>query len=166
MTDKVWFKIGEAAQQVGATPKELRYWEKVIPDLQPRRSKGNLRYYHQEEVPRLLCIRQWLAEGFTVSDCRELLSGVPAALAKAQVQRGVAEIHLSGPPRLQVVIRALRALHARLGVLPGQAPPAEVQAPDPERPVPAPKRVRKPKPDTSALGRMWSEARLPLDWEE
>ena len=46
MSDKKWFKIGEAAHMVGVGPKDLRYWEDVIPDIKPRRSKGNLRYYH------------------------------------------------------------------------------------------------------------------------
>ena len=52
MTERLWFKIGETAERIGATPKELRYWERVIPELKPRRSKGNLRYYHVDEFPR------------------------------------------------------------------------------------------------------------------
>ncbi len=71
--ERLWFKIGEAASMVGVTPKELRYWEQVIPELRPRRSKGNLRYYHADELPRLKQIRGWLAEGLTVADCRQLL---------------------------------------------------------------------------------------------
>ena len=51
MSERLWFKIGETAARIGATPKELRYWEKVIPELRPRRSKGNLRYYHVDEFP-------------------------------------------------------------------------------------------------------------------
>jgi DNA-binding transcriptional MerR regulator len=74
MTERLWYKIGEASRRIGVTPKELRYWEKVIPELKPRRSQGNLRYYHIEEFPRLERIRRWLAEGFTVADCRELLN--------------------------------------------------------------------------------------------
>ena len=57
MTERLWFKIGETAERIGATPKELRYWERVIPELKPRRSKGNLRYYHVDEFPRLQKIR-------------------------------------------------------------------------------------------------------------
>ena len=73
MTNRLWFKIGEAARIVGVTAKDLRYWEQVIPELKPRRSKGNLRYYHADELPRLKQIRGWLAEGLTVADCRQLL---------------------------------------------------------------------------------------------
>lgn len=71
--ERLWLKIGEAARRVGVNPKELRYWEQLIPEIQPRRSKGNLRYYHVDELARLFQIRTWLAEGLTVADCRELM---------------------------------------------------------------------------------------------
>ena len=71
--ERVWMKIGEAARRIGVTPKDLRYWETIIPEIQPRRSRGNLRYYHVDELERLARIRAWLQEGLTVGDCRELL---------------------------------------------------------------------------------------------
>ena len=71
--ERIWMKIGEAAQKLGVNPKELRYWEHVIPEIQPRRSQGNLRYYHVDELERLQQIRNWLQEGLTVADCRQLL---------------------------------------------------------------------------------------------
>jgi len=71
--ERLWLKIGETAARLGVKPKELRYWETVIPEIQPRRSKGNLRYYHVDELDRLVKIRNWLQEGLTVGDCRELL---------------------------------------------------------------------------------------------
>ena len=71
--ERLWFKIGEASALIGASPKELRYWEDRIPEIRPRRSQGKLRYYHREELPRLLQIKAWLAEGLTANDCRQLL---------------------------------------------------------------------------------------------
>ena len=71
--ERVWMKIGEAARRVGVSPKDLRYWEMIIPEIQPRRSRGNLRYYHVDELGRLLRIHGWLQEGLTVGDCRQLL---------------------------------------------------------------------------------------------
>jgi DNA-binding transcriptional MerR regulator len=71
--ERLWLKIGETASRLGVKPKVLRYWEKVIPEIQARRSKGNLRYYHVDELDRLAKIRNWLEEGLTVADCRELL---------------------------------------------------------------------------------------------
>jgi len=71
--ERLWLKIGETALRLGVKPKVLRYWEQVIPEIQARRSKGNLRYYHVDELDRLAKIRNWLEEGLTVADCRELL---------------------------------------------------------------------------------------------
>ncbi len=71
--ERLWFKIGEASALVGASPKELRYWEDRIPEIRPRRSQGKLRYYHRDELPRLMQIKAWLAEGLTVADCRQLM---------------------------------------------------------------------------------------------
>jgi len=71
--ERLWLKIGETAARLGVKPKELRYWEAVIPEIKPRRSKGNLRYYHVDELERLARIRDWLREGLTVADCRELM---------------------------------------------------------------------------------------------
>jgi len=73
MSERLWFKIGEAAEIIGVSPRELRYWEKVISELRPRRSVGNLRYYHKDDLPKLLAIAAWVKQGFTVADCGELL---------------------------------------------------------------------------------------------
>ncbi len=138
-SERLWFKIGEAARQIGATPKELRYWEKVLPELQPRRSKGNLRYYHLEELARLQRIRQWLTEGFTVLDCRELLQGILLGPVQDQTRPGSPELRSPAPKCIPAVLKALRALHARLGFPPGEAMPAETVAEVP----PPPARTRK-----------------------
>lgn len=127
MSDRKWFKIGEAATQVGVTPKELRYWEDVIPEIKARRSKGNLRYYHADELPRLRRIKAWLAEGLTVADCRELL--LHGHLAQ-RLDLGLEPDEAPAPPPqrpkptiprllrtssdLQPAIRALRSLLERL----------------------------------------------------
>ncbi len=71
--ERLWFKIGEASHLVGASPKEMRYWEDRIPEIRPRRSQGKLRYYHRDDLPRLVQIKAWLLEGLTVSDCRQLM---------------------------------------------------------------------------------------------
>ena len=134
MTERKWFKIGEAAARVGVGPKELRYWEEVIPDLKPRRSKGNLRYYHLDDLPRLHRIRGWLAEGLTVADCAELLTHGHLV---QRLDLGLAPEDLPAPPMrrpkptiprllrtssdLQPILKALRALHERLSAPPRKA---------------------------------------------
>jgi DNA-binding transcriptional MerR regulator len=75
MSDKLWFKIGEAAAEVGASSHEIRYWEKKIPEIRPRRSSGNIRYYHRDDLPRLAAVRRWTESGFSAADCRAMLLG-------------------------------------------------------------------------------------------
>ena len=131
MTDRKWFKIGETAQQIGVSPKELRYWEEVIPEIKARRSKGNLRYYHLDELPRLKRIKAWLSEGLTVADCRELM--IHGHLAQ-RLDLGLDPDEAPAPPPrkpqpsiprllrassdLQPAIRALRGLLDRLSTPP------------------------------------------------
>lgn len=159
---KRWFKIGEAAERLGVSPKDLRYWESVIPEIRPRRSKGNLRYYHADELPRLTRIRDWVREGLSAVDCRGLLLTGQAAPA---LDLGLSPEDLAPAPKsrrpapgvkvasdLQPAILALRELLARLGGAPAPAPASGGSDPDTgsgERtPLakPAPKRVPKPKP--------------------
>jgi DNA-binding transcriptional MerR regulator len=127
VTDRKWFKIGEAAQLVGVGPKDLRYWEDVISDIKPRRSKGNLRYYHVDELPRLKRIKAWLAEGLTVADCAELLAHghlvqrldlglTPEELPAAPAQKPKPSIPrlLRTSSDLQPILKSVRALHEHL----------------------------------------------------
>jgi len=80
MQERIWFKIGEAAKSAGVSAKELRYWEKVIPELRPKRSIGNQRHYHRDDLPKLSLIAFWVKSGLPVADCKELLAtGGPEA---------------------------------------------------------------------------------------
>ncbi len=164
MTAKVWLKIGEAASLLGVSPKELRYWESVIPEIRPRRSKGNLRYYHREELPRLAHIRDWLGEGLTVADCQQLLlTGQLRRGLGLDLQAPAPEPEAKGriaPPSLEQARRALAELLERLNARPGPLPrkrrrreqPAGVEAPPVPEPPPDPRPPRprrKPQPEPS-----------------
>jgi DNA-binding transcriptional MerR regulator len=139
MTERLWFKIGEAAERIGVTPKELRYWERVIPELSPRRSKGNLRYYHVDEFTRLAKIRDWLSEGLTVSDCRQLLLtghlARPLLMVEWEEQPPIeTKRKPSGTKKavpsqsdLEPVIKAMKALVKRLSRPPVDSDPANAE---------------------------------------
>ncbi len=116
MSDKKWFKIGEAAALVGVVPKDLRYWEDVIPDIKPRRSKGNLRYYHVDELPRLKRIKAWL--GVQRLDLGLEADELPAA--PAQKPKTAFPRLLRTSTDLQPVIKSVRALYERLSAPPGR----------------------------------------------
>ena len=116
---------------VGVGPKDLRYWEDVISDIKPRRSKGNLRYYHADELPRLKRIKGWLAEGLTVADCAELLAHghlvqrLDLGLAPEDLPAAPAQKTKSAFPRLlrtstdlQPIVKSVRALYERLSAAP------------------------------------------------
>jgi DNA-binding transcriptional MerR regulator len=123
--ERLWLKIGETALRIGVKPKELRYWERVIPEIQARRSKGNLRYYHVDELERLARIRDWLQEGLTVADCRELL--LTGHLARS-LNLGLGDLTVAprkrtarpartAAPRRPAVARVAAALRKLLGQL-------------------------------------------------
>jgi DNA-binding transcriptional MerR regulator len=122
--EKRWFKIGECAERLGVSPKELRYWETIVPDIKPRRSQGNLRYYHLDQFPTLTQIRDWLREGLTVADCRQLLRtgslerpldlGLEEAdLAPARPKERIPRV-IRASQDLKPILKALKALHQRL----------------------------------------------------
>lgn len=123
--ERLWLKIGETASRLGVKPKVLRYWEKVIPEIQARRSKGNLRYYHVDELDRLAKIRNWLEEGLTVADCRELLltgqlaRGLDLGLGemRAAPRRKAAGRARPQTPRRPDVAKVTAALRKLLGQL-------------------------------------------------
>ena len=116
---------------IGVGPKDLRYWEDVIPDIKPRRSKGNLRYYHVDELPRLKRIKNWLTEGLTVADCAELLAHGHLV---QRLDLGLEADELPAPPAqklkspfprllrtssdLQPILKSVRALYERLSEKP------------------------------------------------
>jgi len=125
--ERLWMKIGETASRIGVKPKELRYWEQVIPEIQARRSKGNLRYYHVDELERLVKIRNWLREGLTVADCRELLltgqlaRGLDLGLGTlpAPARRPPPRKAKAAAPRRPAVAKVAAALRKLLGQLNG-----------------------------------------------
>lgn len=129
--ERLWFKIGEASALVGASPKELRYWEERIPEIRPRRSVGKLRYYHRDELPRLIQIKAWLLEGLTVADCRQLL------------------LHGHLTPRLDLGLDP-EELPEPLGPKGRKAPRAAAFLPPAPNPAPAPGPAR-PLPDLTPV---------------
>ncbi len=180
MSARIWFKIGEVAEKIGVTPKELRYWEQVIPELRPRRSQGNLRYYHAEDLPRLENIRKWLSQGFTVSDCRDMLKGIALQprMLDDETEISPEDTGLVG------VLAQLRSLRDRLASPPvlaageasgaGQAPPkaalrrvAKKSKGKPKAKAETQLAPEKPKTEklTESRGRMFAMLRLPKDWK-
>ena len=72
--DKMFFRIGEAAEIVGVEPHVLRYWEGEF-KLRPQRSSSGQRMYRRKDLGKLIQIRRLLHdEGFTIAGARKALS--------------------------------------------------------------------------------------------
>ena len=75
--DKLFFRIGEAAELVGVEPHVLRYWESEF-KMRPQRSSTGQRMFRRKDIARFLRIRRLLhEEGFTIAGARKALSASP-----------------------------------------------------------------------------------------
>lgn len=54
--DKKYYKIRDVSDMLGVSASTLRYWETEFPELTPRRSRSNQRYYTPDDITRLRMI--------------------------------------------------------------------------------------------------------------
>jgi DNA-binding transcriptional MerR regulator len=74
LPDKLYFRIGEAANIVGVEPHVLRYWEEQFDALRPRKTRGAHRKYSRRDVEIAVLIRRLLhEEGYTVPGAKRRL---------------------------------------------------------------------------------------------
>lgn len=52
--DKKYYKIRDVSELLGVPTSTLRYWETEFPEIAPRRSQSNQRYYTPEDIT---CLR-------------------------------------------------------------------------------------------------------------
>lgn len=73
--DKVYFKIGEAAELVGVQPHVLRYWESEFPILKPNRASSKQRLYRRQDLEAFLEIKRLLYdEKYTIEGARKKMA--------------------------------------------------------------------------------------------
>jgi Cu(I)-responsive transcriptional regulator len=106
--------IGEAADQSGLPAKTIRYYESIGLIRPADRTEGNYRDYDDSAVRVLQFLKRARAFGFSIEDCRELLSLYQdrhrsSADVKAVAERRIAEIDRK--------VQELRALRGALGTL-------------------------------------------------
>ncbi len=53
---KKYYKIGDVAELLDVSQTTLRYWESEFPEIEPRRSSSNRRYYTPEDIELLRTI--------------------------------------------------------------------------------------------------------------
>jgi Cu(I)-responsive transcriptional regulator len=106
--------IGDAADQSGLPAKTIRYYESIGLIRPADRTEGNYRDYDDTAVRVLQFLKRARAFGFSIEDCRELLSlyqdrGRSSADVKAIAERRIAEIDRK--------VQELRSLRGALGTL-------------------------------------------------
>ena len=86
--DKLFFRIGEAAEIVGVETHVLRYWESEF-KMRPQRSASGQRMFRRKDIARFLRIRRLLHdEGFTIAGARKALNTKPGEAAVTTVAAG------------------------------------------------------------------------------
>ncbi len=117
MPDKLFFRIGEAAQIVGVEPHVLRYWESEF-KMRPQRSSSGQRMYRRKDIARFLRIRKLLHdEGFTIAGARKvLLDGGSEASASGGADAGRLGDALKRIAEARAKITALQDKYGTVGV--------------------------------------------------
>ena len=65
--------IGQAAQRANLPPKTIRYYEDIAL-IRPDRALNGYRDYSEEDIHRLRFLQRSRSLGFTIEECRTLLS--------------------------------------------------------------------------------------------
>ncbi|MBZ0263181.1 MerR family transcriptional regulator [bacterium] len=72
--EKLYYTIGEAAEELKLATHVLRYWESMFPMLKPKKSKNGNRLYREKELELLNAIKHLLyEEGYTIEGARKRL---------------------------------------------------------------------------------------------
>lgn len=100
--DKVYFKIGEAAEIVGVEPHVLRFWETEFPQIKPNRASSKQRLYRRKDIIIFLEIKRLLYdEKYTIAGAKKQISAPEPAgktpsrdadSAMREIKKGLLEI--------------------------------------------------------------------------
>ena len=104
--EKLYWTIGEVAEQLELNPSVLRYWEKEFGLLRPRRDSKGDRLFTQADIRKVRMIQYLLKHrGFTIQGAREQLRTDPESAER------LAELR----ERLVRVRALLRSVGERIG---------------------------------------------------
>jgi MerR family transcriptional regulator, copper efflux regulator len=105
--------IGQAAELSGLPPKTIRYYED-IGLLRPARRANGYRHYGEAHLHNLRFLARARSLGFSIEDCRRLLSLYQdKARASAEV-KALAESHIGEIERKIAELQAMKATLAEL----------------------------------------------------
>jgi DNA-binding transcriptional MerR regulator len=102
---KLYWTIGEVAEQLGVNTSMLRYWEKEFGALRPKRTNKGDRLYTQDDIQLVRSIHELLKDrGFTIQGAKEHLRGA----------KGKVDAHTEVRERLLRIRAELLQLRAQL----------------------------------------------------
>ncbi len=105
--------IGQAAEASGLPPKTIRYYESIGLVVADRRGNG-YRHYAEPQIHKLRFVQRARGLGFTVDECRSLLSLYDDQnRASAEVKR-LAQARLTDIDRKIEELRGMRAVLSNL----------------------------------------------------
>jgi len=71
---KVYYLINEVSEIIGVKDHTIRYWEKHIPQLKPKKILNDIRHYRQAEIELLLYVKDLIKnKGFAVESVNTFL---------------------------------------------------------------------------------------------
>ena len=105
--------IGEVAERSGLPAKTIRYYEE-IGLIRPRRDANGYRAFTPADLHRLTFLGRARGLGFSIEDCRTLLSLYDDPGRAAADVRAVAQQHLA---QIDARLRALEGMRATLSEL-------------------------------------------------
>lgn len=105
--------IGQASEVIGLPPKTIRYYEDIGLVVADRRGNG-YRCYEDEHVHKLRFVQRARGLGFSVDECRNLLSLYEDKKRASSEVKRLAQARLSDIDRKIEELRGLRATLARL----------------------------------------------------
>ncbi len=74
VVNKLYYSISEVSTMLGIPASTLRYWEKELPTVSPRKSQGGTRKYSATDIEELrLVFRLVKEEGHTIDGVKRLL---------------------------------------------------------------------------------------------
>lgn len=106
--------IGDTAKAADLPAKTVRYYADIGLVAPSARSDGGYRLYSDDEVARLIFIRRARAFGFSIEDCRELLSLYEDRNRTSAEVKRIAERHLG---ELKKQLSEMQALQKELALL-------------------------------------------------
>jgi Cu(I)-responsive transcriptional regulator len=105
--------IGEAGKHSGLPAKTIRYYEE-IGLVRPRRQANSYRSFSEQDIHKLRFLQRARSLGFSVGDCRSLLSLYDGKSHASADMKAIALGHLN---RIDGKIGELRSLRNALGTL-------------------------------------------------